>query len=98
MAESLRKGGACLKYTEKEVLQFIEENDVKFVRLMFFDIFGTTKNISIMADELPVALKRALPLMLLLLEASKTLMQTLYLCQTLQHSLSCRGDHSTVGL
>lgn len=48
MAESLRKGGACLKYTEKEVLQFIEENDVKFVRLMFFDIFGTTKNISIM--------------------------------------------------
>ncbi len=58
MAESLRKGGACLKYTEKEVLQFIEENDVKFVRLMFFDIFGTTKNISIMADELPVAFKK----------------------------------------
>lgn len=46
-----------MKYTEKEVLQFIEENDVKFVRLMFFDIFGTTKNISIMADELPAAFK-----------------------------------------
>lgn len=46
-----------MRYTEKEVLQFIEENDVKFVRLMFFDIFGTTKNISIMADELPAAFK-----------------------------------------
>lgn len=47
-----------MRYTEKEVLQFIEENDVKFVRLMFFDIFGTTKNISIMADELPEAFKK----------------------------------------
>ncbi len=41
-----------LKYTVKEVLQFVEENDVKFVRLMFFDIFGVKKNISIMAQEL----------------------------------------------
>lgn len=56
-AKPLKKGGMELKYTEKEVLQFIEENDVKFVRLMFFDIFGTTKNISIMADELPAAFK-----------------------------------------
>lgn len=47
-----------MRYTEKEVLQYIEENDVKFVRLMFFDIFGTTKNISIMADELPMAFKK----------------------------------------
>lgn len=47
-----------MRYTEKEVLQFVEENDVKFVRLMFFDIFGTTKNISIMADELPNAFKK----------------------------------------
>lgn len=41
-----------MKYTVKEVLQFVEENDVKFVRLMFFDIFGVKKNISIMAQEL----------------------------------------------
>ena len=98
MAESLRKGGACLKYTEKEVLQFIEENDVKFVRLMFFDIFGTTKNISIMADELPVAFKKGVTFNASAIGGFETLMQTLYLCQTLQHSLSCRGDHSTVGL
>lgn len=47
-----------MKYTVKEVLQFVEENDVKFVRLMFFDIFGVKKNISIMAQELESAFER----------------------------------------
>ena len=41
--------------TVNEVLQFVEENDVKFVRLAFCDLFGTLKNISIMAEELPAA-------------------------------------------
>ena len=43
--------------TIKEVLQFVEENEVKFVRLSFCDIFGTHKNISIMVDELESAFK-----------------------------------------
>ena len=38
-----------MKYTEKEVLQFVEENDVKFVKLMFCDIFGSLKTISVIA-------------------------------------------------
>lgn len=38
--------------TMEEVLQFVEENDVKFIRLAFCDIFGVQKNISIMPDEL----------------------------------------------
>ena len=41
--------------TANEVLEFIKENDVKFVRLGFCDPFGLQKNISIMADELPSA-------------------------------------------
>lgn len=41
--------------TVKEVLQFVEENDVKFIRLAFCDPFGTQKNIAIMPDELPGA-------------------------------------------
>lgn len=41
--------------TMSEVLEFIKENDVKFIRLAFCDIFGTQKNISIMPDELPRA-------------------------------------------
>ena len=36
----------------KEVLEFVRENDVKFVRLAFCDLFGVQKNISIMPGEL----------------------------------------------
>jgi len=39
-------------YTIKEVIEFVEENDVKFIRLAFCDIFGNQKNISIMPSEL----------------------------------------------
>lgn len=42
-------------YTIQEVLQFVEENDVKFIRLAFCDLFGTLKNIAIMKEELPRA-------------------------------------------
>ena len=42
-----------MDYTMSEVLQFVRENDVKFIRLAFCDVFGTLKNLSIMADELP---------------------------------------------
>ncbi len=41
--------------TVSEVLHFVEENDVKFARLVFGDIFGKPKNISILAEELPRA-------------------------------------------
>jgi len=40
-----------------DVLSFVRENDVKFVRLFFCDIFGFQKNISIMVDELETAFK-----------------------------------------
>jgi len=36
-------------------LEFVKENDVKFIRLNFCDIFGRQKNISIMAGELESA-------------------------------------------
>lgn len=38
--------------TMSEVVQFIEENDVKFIRLAFCDIFGNQKNIAIQPCEL----------------------------------------------
>ena len=41
-----------MTYTMKEVLQFVNENDVKFIRLAFCDLFGAQKNISIMPQEL----------------------------------------------
>ena len=44
-----------MNHTASEVLEFVRENDVKFIRLGFCDIFGMQKNISIMADELESA-------------------------------------------
>ncbi len=41
-----------MNYTEEEVLQFVQEEDVKFIRLAFCDIYGKPKNVSIMPDEL----------------------------------------------
>lgn len=42
-----------MKYSKDEVLQYVREEDVKFIRLAFCDVFGKQKNISIMPDELP---------------------------------------------
>lgn len=44
-----------MNYTASEVLDFVNENDVRFVWLNFCDIFGNQKRISIMADELKSA-------------------------------------------
>jgi glutamine synthetase len=41
-----------MKYTKQEVMQFVQEEDVKFIRLAFCDVFGVQKNISIMPGEL----------------------------------------------
>lgn len=41
-----------MKYSKQEVMQYVQEEDVKFIRLAFCDVFGRQKNISIMPDEL----------------------------------------------
>lgn len=46
--------------TATEVLQFIKENDVKFIRLAFCDLLGQQKNISIMPEELPEAFENGI--------------------------------------
>ena len=48
-------------YTKSEVLEFIEEEDVKFIRLAFFDLKGKQKNISIMPSELGRAFETGIP-------------------------------------
>ena len=44
-----------MKYSKQEVMQYVQEEDVKFIRLAFCDVFGKLKNISIMPEELPRA-------------------------------------------
>lgn len=48
-------------YTKSEVLDFIQEEDVKFIRLAFFDLKGKQKNISIMPSELERAFEHGIP-------------------------------------
>ncbi len=45
----------------KEVLDFVSENDVKFIRLAFCDLLGREKNISIMPSELKKAFEEGIP-------------------------------------
>lgn len=44
-----------MSYTVNEVLTFVTENDVKFIKLAFCDMFGNQKNIAIVPHELPRA-------------------------------------------
>ena len=41
--------------TIQDILDFVKENDIKFIRLQFCDIFGVLKNISIMSSQLEKA-------------------------------------------
>ena len=41
-----------MKYSNEEIMQYVEEADVMFIRLAFCDIFGVQKNVSIMPAEL----------------------------------------------
>ena len=47
-------------YTEEDVLDYVEEEDVKFVRLVYFDLSGKQKNATIMASELTRAFKNGI--------------------------------------
>ena len=47
-----------MKHTAQDILNYVEDNDVKFVRLAFCDIFGNQKNISVFAGD-PMPSSRA---------------------------------------
>ena len=44
-----------MNYTPDEVMEYVSEEDVKFVRMAFCDVFGRQRNVAIMAGELPRA-------------------------------------------
>ena len=47
-------------YTKREVMEYVENEDVKFIRLAFCDINGVQKNISIMPTELERAFENGI--------------------------------------
>lgn len=44
------------QYNKEDILRIVKEQDVKFIRLQFTDIFGALKNVAITADQLEKAL------------------------------------------
>lgn len=44
------------KYTKSDIIQMIDEYNVKFIRLQFTDIFGTLKNVAITTSQIEKAL------------------------------------------
>lgn len=51
-----------MSYTNEEVLNYIEEEDAKFIRLAFRDAFGIQKNISVMPGEVGKAFEDGIPI------------------------------------
>ena len=47
---------------QQEIMQFMEEEDVKFIRLAFCDIYGVQKNISVQRGELQRAFEHGYPI------------------------------------
>ena len=45
------------KYTKKDIIRLVEEEDVEFIRLQFTDMFGTMKNVAITSNQLEKALE-----------------------------------------
>ncbi len=50
-----------MQYSVEDVLKYIEEEDVKFIRLAFRDAYGVQKNISVQAQEVKKAFEEGAP-------------------------------------
>ena len=53
------------KYTKKDIIQMVEDDDVEFIRLQFTDIFGALKNVAITASQIEKVLDNAVCLTVL---------------------------------
>ena len=83
-------------FSESDVTEFIEDNDVKFIRLTFCDTLGVMKNIAILPRELPRAIAYGIPFNATgLLEEQH---QNLLLKRNARPFLFCRGDRSPAEL
>ena len=49
-----------MNFTVAEVLQYVKEEDVKFIRLAFCDVYGEQKNVAIMPNELERAFEHGI--------------------------------------
>lgn len=45
------------KYTPQDIIRMVRENDIRFLRLQFTDIFGAMKSVTVTASQVEKALK-----------------------------------------
>lgn len=50
----------AMKFSAQEVIQYVQEEEVKFIRLAFCDVFGEQRNIAIMPSELERAFRHGI--------------------------------------
>lgn len=50
-----------MEFIMNDIKNYVRENDIKFIRLAFCDVFGNLKNLSIMGDELENAFTSGIP-------------------------------------
>ncbi len=50
-----------MNYTAQEVIEYVRQEDVKFIRLAFCDVFGRQKNLAILPSELERAFSFGIP-------------------------------------
>ena len=55
------KEAKAMNYTAQEVTQYVEQEDVKFIRLAFCDVYGNLKNLAILPSELDRAFSVGIP-------------------------------------
>ena len=50
------------KYTKEDIINLVRDEDIKFIRLQFTDIFGQLKNVAIMASQIEKAVNNQIML------------------------------------
>ncbi len=57
-----RKGDVIVGYTREDIIRIVKEEDVKFIRMQFTDIFGQLKNVAITASQIEKAVNNQIML------------------------------------
>ena len=63
------------KYSKKDIMRIVADEDVEFIRMQFTDIFGQLKNVAITASQLEKALNNQIMIMSIIKVSKKVPLQ-----------------------
>ena len=47
-----------MSFTKENIIKLVQDNNIKFIRMQFTDVFGQLKNVTITASQLEKALNK----------------------------------------